>query len=139
MRDKIHFVKSSSQCPVVEFTLGSGNTGYALVDTGSEITLVDEELAKNNKSSFHVDVTSDKVVMHGVAGNNEKPVIKARATIAFTENGYQMEAILTTLNRLHVTDKKGKEYIISVIIGSDFLTEYKAKINYINSQLSLEQ
>ena len=70
MRLKIPFVKSATDCPIVRYSLGNGATGFALVDTGSEITLVDESFAKENKYCFKIDVTRNKLVMHGVSGRN---------------------------------------------------------------------
>lgn len=143
-REKIHFVRSGSDCPIVRFSLGNRAAGYALVDTGSEITLVDESFVKENRGCFSLDVTGDKVVMHGVSGSNEKPIVKATAKVEFeTKEGgiiYDIEAILCDLTHIKARGKYDEDvYPVTAVLGCDFLRENKAKINFINSQLSLEQ
>ena len=144
MRIKIPFIKSETECPIVRYSLGNGATSFALVDTGSEITLADEAFAKENKYCFQIDVTKNKVVMHGVCGSNEKPVINATTNIRFGTTEQDMDvsitAVLTNLTNIKTTNKQnGNVYHITLVLGSDFLTMNKAKLNFINSQLSLEQ
>lgn len=145
MRVQIPFIKSDTDCPIIQFMLGNGTVGYALVDTGSETTMIDETFAKANKSCFKINITDDKIIMHGVNGNIEKPCIEASTKAAFkTIQGENVEYTIGTyvcsLANISAKDKTGKKtYHVSIVIGSDFLVNNKAKINFINSQLSLEQ
>ena len=143
MRAKIQFVRSMFDCPIVRFSLGNGSVWHALVDTGSEITLVDENFAKDNKGCFNISFTGDKVVMYGVSGSNEKPVVNAKAKVMIdTKDGNMdcdLDAILCNLDHIKAKDRHGDEFRVTAVLGCDFLKEYKAKINFINSQLSLEQ
>lgn len=126
-----------SRIPLVNFRLAGDETYYALIDTGSETTLLDVAL----KDKVEVKSIEDEGNFVGIGGSTEYKTIEFADTSFILLGDIKLPFIglmhdMTALSK-HFKDKN-KEYIrISAIIGSDLLKKHDAKIDYKNKTLSI--
>ena len=129
---KIPFHNSKTEVPIVKFYLDNGYEGFAVIDSGSESTVFDKDIIKQNKKSFTLDVTQDKMNLVGVANDQSAvPVVYAKANISFGAVSIEVNGMVVPLT--HITQhckELGEDIVISAIIGSDTLTKYGVKLNY---------
>lgn len=133
-RVKIPFVKQSPLVPMVRIFLPDGTGGWAILDSGSESTLLDKEFAKKHKEFFKFKKTRDKINFVGIDSKSPHHIVNATGSIAFYEDTeiffHKMEAIVSDLSNVTSHTKENFDVEISAIIGSDFLKEINAEINY---------
>lgn len=138
----IPLVESSCLLPIVEFELG-GEKQAALVDTGSESTLFAQEIPANE--DFVLKGTNYVMSLVGLSGETSKKRIigaTAKLIVCDTFGNKQMitiEGMLTSLSTISegIRERCGRDIKITAIIGSDFLKENDAIIDYGNNQLSV--
>ena len=138
----IPLVNSSCKLPMIIFELG-GEKKLALIDTGSESTLLDQHTSTNE--SFVLEETNYVMSLVGLSGETSKKRIvgaRARLSICDDSNNYRevsVEGMLTDLS--HVSEgigaRFGNELKVAAIIGSDFLKENDGIIDYGSNQLSI--
>jgi len=135
----VPFKKSTVGVPLVEFSCEGKDKLCAIVDTGSESTIFDTGFLKDN------DLLKDdsrKMSLVGLNGEGEELTIyQVNAFLSFDEEGKKLpvegiSANLDTING-HIKMKHKEKTVVSVILGSDFLKKYKAKINYKAKELTL--
>lgn len=117
---------------------GDEITRRALIDTGSEVTVLHSELAEKikDKAKFVMRKTS-KISIDGVTGNKKHTGASNFASMVtmFGSEGEEVDAVIdgivldisTTINAMNNTIEGGN---VVMIIGSDTLTKLKAKIDY---------
>ena len=130
-------IKFSSQCqdvPVIKLTLGNGKDIYALVDTGSESTIIDKTTIKENKDLFHIIRKSEKTSFIGVAGNTEVPIVEASTTVTISGESLNLNGIVMDLS--HIT-KDSESIKLSVILGCHLLKELEAKLDFKDKSIML--
>jgi len=143
MHKHIKFIDIKSDVPIVRFMLHDGAEGYAIVDSGSEITSFDTEFINNHKDQVTVHKTESKMNIVGLNDNISTPVTKLDAAIMFSSDGiskvhikdamiYRLDVINFNLRLTYKTDIK-----ISAIIGSDVLSKIRAVLDYQNKELIL--
>jgi predicted aspartyl protease len=126
-----------SRIPLVNFQLAGDETYYALIDTGSETTLLDVAL----KDKVEVKSIEDEGNFVGIGGSTDYKTIEFADTSFILPGNIELPFIglmhdMTALSK-HFKDKN-KEYIrISAIIGSDLLKKHDAKIDYKNRTLTI--
>jgi predicted aspartyl protease len=126
-----------SRIPLVNFRLAGDETYYALIDTGSETTLLDVAL----KDKVEVKSIEDEGNFVGIGGSTDYKTIEFADTSFILPGDIELPFIglmhdMTALSK-HFMDKN-KEYIrISAIIGSDLLKKHDAKIDYKNRTLTI--
>lgn len=146
MYRKIRFVDMPSEVPVVKFYLGDGTCGFAIVDTGSELTTFDADFVKEHKKQFRVSMTKDKISMIGLGSETEQHALNTDVVLTMTDTDgsdvcvrirhgvlFHLEHIRDVLNQQY-----GIDISVDAIFGSDMLNKYEAKINYKDKTLALE-
>ena len=133
-RKKIKFSNQCQDVPVIKLTLGNGKDIYALVDTGSESTIIDKTTIKENKDLFHIIRKSEKTSFIGVAGNTEVPIVEASTTVTISGESLNLNGIVMDLS--HIT-KDSESIKLSVILGCHLLKELEAKLDFKDKSIML--
>lgn len=139
----IPLVESGCKLPMIIFEL-DGEKMLALIDSGSESTLFDQYTSANE--SFVLEETNYVMSLVGLSGETSKKRIigaRARLSICDDSNNYRyvaVEGMLTDLSHVSegISSRVGNQLKVSAIIGSDFLTEHSAVIDYKRKELNLE-
>ena len=138
------FIQSKSILPFVKLTSPEGKEIYALVDSGSESTLINKSFKKDYPGIIQSSTVIGKTKMTGFAGEKEMVLLQAEAKVPMLTDKGEASSIefkgyvddLTTLSS-HVSKIYGVEWSFSILIGSDPLCSLKAKIDYSNNALVL--
>lgn len=149
VRKIIKFVDCKSEVPIVEFILGNGEPAYAVVDSGSEITLFDYSLVLGeHKSEFPIKKTRNKMTFVGIQKDTETPVVKTTPTLRFLDSDDESkylyvkvdDGMFISLKNLteHLKDQYGTDMTVSAIIGSDVLNRLNAEVNYKNKEMIID-
>ena len=135
-RIKIPFVENKSVVPVVRFTLDSGATGCAVIDTGSESTVFDKDFVLQNKKSFRIEVTENKISLVGVMENNEAPIVYGTSSVEFAgQPGFKLDMQGMIIPLKNIESNLG--FPPAAIIGSDILNKLGAKLNFKRKTMTL--
>lgn len=131
-----------SRVPLVTFRL-AGEEHYAIIDTGSDLTMLDVSL-KDKIKTKEIDVEMSYVGVNG--GSEYHKVVQGacKAEMITSENEsvnvvfggmmYDMKAISSHL------ESRNKERIkVSILIGGDFLKRYNAKIDYKKKTFTIDE
>ena len=130
-----------SKVPLVTFLL-AGEEHYAIIDTGSETTMLGNQLKEHLKTR-EIEGSGALVAMNG---RNEYSKITqgvCRATLE-TEDEEQIQVVLGGLMydlsaiSSHFRHKNNQHIPIAAIIGGEFLKHYNAKIDYSDNTLSIK-
>ena len=134
----LHFCKS--KVPLIVFEIGDKKY-YAILDTGSEITLISDKL----KDIINIVDSDLQTSFTGVGGSTEYQNVKQGCSNIILKDKddevvtaviggafYNLKSVSS-----HFKDKSGEFIDISAIIGGDFLKHYEAKINYKEKTLTL--
>ena len=144
MNKHIKFIDIKSEVPIVRFMLHDGTEGYAIIDSGSEITSFDTEFVKKNKEQVTIHKTESKMNIVGLNDNVNTPVTKLDAIIMFSDDGltqvhikdamiYRLDVINANLKMTYKIDIK-----ITAIIGSDVLSQTNAILDYKKKEMILD-
>lgn len=136
-RIRIPFENTSVEAPIVKFTLGNGKYGYAVIDTGSEMTHLDGVFVKENKDQFSMERTECSIEMVGVAGTTSVPIVNATTTITVSGEQVEIKGMLHKLSHLVTKIDGDKEEYVVALVGSDFLKQYNADIDYKKRTITL--
>lgn len=136
-------MEEGSRIPLVRFGLGGDDGFVALLDTGSESTLFDQNLGENE--NLTVTPTDYKMSLIGLSGETEeRRVMDVDADMVFTDTfgcGHTVNAngIISDLSGVseNIRERYGKHLSVSVVLGSDFLKANGAKIDYRKRRLIL--
>lgn len=140
---RVNFLPVATDIPMLRLHFPDGKSGCAIVDTGSEVTMISEDFAIENKSNFLFKDTKDKITYTGIAGNIETSVRWAKTNVKISEEKEQPEfEIIGVMQCLKmITNKIRQDDIneeIIAIIGSDWLRRYEARINMKNNTISFD-
>ena len=113
--------------------------------TGSESTLFDQGLKADE--SFMVTPTDYKMSLIGLSGETEeRMVMSAKAYMTINDmcgldNIIEAEGILADLSSVteSIMERYGKHLNVTAVLGSDFLKEHGAKIDYRKRTLTLRR
>lgn len=138
----IPFIKSDFRIPLIYFTLG-GKDMVAMVDTGSESTLFNQDIPASE--NFVTEGTGYVMNLIGLSGETAKQrIFGATATIEVQDEkgetqSLSVEGILTDLSYVSksIGERSGNNIDVNVIIGSDYMSENKATIDYKRRRLSI--
>ena len=137
MSRKIKFVDMKSEVPIVKYSLFDGTEGFAILDTGSEITSFDSNFVKEHKETFETHKTKFKINVVGLHNSADKTIIKASAQLMFhDELGIIFmpinDALLFSLDNVNENLKQQyhSDIKVSAILGSDFFAKHKIKIDF---------
>ena len=145
MRSKVKFIKTKSEVPLVRFLLPNGKGGIAIVDTGSESTIFDPGFVAANKEEFNIKTTKDKINFVGIEKDSEHVIITAEGKLLLGGEDrvfvtLPILAVLMDLSHIreHFKNEYGTDIKIAALIGSDFLTKIKGKINFKEKTMSFD-
>lgn len=130
-----------SRVPLVTFRL-AGEEHYAIIDTGSEITMLDVGL-KDKIKTREIDAETNLVGVNGESGYQNLLQGACHAELT-TAEGETINVIFGGMvHDLKAIDnhfkEKSEDYIpVSAIVGGDFLKHYKAMVNYQDDSLSIK-
>lgn len=130
-----------SRVPLVTFRL-AGEEHYAIIDTGSEISIISEEL-KDRIKTKEIDAETNLVGVNGSTGYRNLVQGACRISLG-TNDGEEIEVVLagmvSNLDAVssHFRDKNGEFIPIAALIGGDFLKHYQVKIDYSDNTLSIK-
>lgn len=131
-----------SRVPLVTFRI-AGEEHYAIIDTGSETTMLSNQLEEHLKTR-EIEGNGALVAMNG---RNEYSKITqgvCRVTLE-TKDGEQVEVVLGGLMydlsaiSSHFRHKNDQYIPIAAIIGGEFLKHYNAKIDYKKKTLTIDE
>lgn len=131
-----------SKVPLVTFRL-AGEEHYAIIDTGSEITMLDIGLKEKIKTK-EIDTETNLVGVNGGSGYQNFLQGACKAEL----NTVEGETINTMFGGMvhdlkaissHFKDKNGEYIKISALIGGDFLRHYQAKIDYKKKTITIDE
>lgn len=137
-RISIPLVEFDSKVPVVKLNLGDREL-FALVDTGSESTLFDKNLdGINGIKKKELDHDMSFVGLQGKA--DDFKVVVLRGTFRHGDDKVKIGGISADLSTIgeHFKRNYNSDITISMLLGSDFLKEHNARIDYRNNTLSIE-
>jgi hypothetical protein len=126
--------------------LSTGQTVVALIDTGADICLVDKRLVKSSPELKAGLEVVGKTMVRGIEG--ERPFIMAMTTLHAAAKELQegevyieVKAMLDDLSNLSEKMRETRTLPgdISLLIGSDFLREHKARIDFRKKEVILYQ
>lgn len=146
----IPFVDASVDAPIIKVYYGVDKFVYALIDTGSEISMIDKNFVKSTKKMgplfedmFVRMPQPEKMQMIGLAGVREVPVIKTKTLVHFEDTSMADRIMFTAIEMdfAMIAQRKSApdNEDISIIIGNDFLNSRKAKINFADGELSIKK
>ena len=137
---KIPFYQSESEIPIIEVALGNGTKTLAIVDSGSETTLIDKDFILENKNAFKVSKSRDMVSYTGLVSAQKMPAIVADTYVLPTGckkylplHGYVFDMSYVSQSLLEAYNIDAK-----ILIGSDTLNEYNAELNYEKKELIIK-
>lgn len=146
----IPFVDASVDAPIIKVYYGVDKFVYALIDTGSEISMIDKSFVKSTKKmgplfeDMFVRIPQpEKMQMIGLAGVKEVPVIKTKTLVHFEDTSTADRIMFTAIEMdfAMIAQRKSApdNEDISIILGNDFLNSRKAKINFADGELSIKK
>lgn len=140
MKKKIPFKQINVSVPVIEFAL-EGEKLWAMIDSGSELTLFNNRFHKDDDDSAKYDVE-----LTGAGGTYVSCVDKIEKQIKVKDmfnrcvdlqlSGFSDSHTLAMFQRINKLFSDNME--VAAIIGGDMLNKWNAKIDYENNMLILK-
>ena len=127
---EIPFVNIGTDMPVVLLTLKNSVQFLAVVDTGSESSLMEVKFIKDNKEVFDKEKTQKKVSLLGFNGESAHPLVYASCDIIGKEQDMKLRFEAVNLEFASNSFEEKYNMKISALIGSDMLAKYNAVIDY---------
>ena len=129
-----------SKIPLVTFRLAD-EEHYAIIDTGSEISILGAQL-KDKIDTREMEAETSLVGVNG--GSEYRNLVQGACYATFkTSDDENIEMVvggmMSDLKAIssHFMTKNGEYIPIAVIIGGDFLKHYNAKIDYKKKHLTI--
>ena len=134
---RIPLVLFESKVPVVKLNLGDREF-FALVDTGSESTLMDRELA--GVDGIKEQKRDSEMSFVGIQGRTEDRRISIlRGKFQYEESEIRIAGISADLSTIgeHFKRSYGSDIAISMLLGCDLLEIYNAVVDFDEHMLYL--
>ena len=132
----IPFAETKSSIPFIRFPMADGRVIYALVDTGSESTMLDRSLMTDYPDVSKSTSSKGKTSFVGISGKKEVEVEYARIDIPMEVSGagegnLRILGLLDDLSPIssHIKEHYGTPESMTILIGSNCLRAYGAKID----------
>ncbi len=146
-RKTTKLVFNNLMIPLVTFRLGDGTEGSALVDSGSESTMIDLKFVKEHKKLFKITKTNLQIEQIGFSGKSTTRIVKLTTSVFMkTFRGKKFfrslfkDAMLTDLSSVNkglAESRNMGENAVQAILGSVILKKLQAEINYRNNTLTV--
>lgn len=128
--------ETKSTIPFICFPMADGREIYALVDTGSESTMLDRSLIADYPDIIKSIAPMGKTSFVGVGGKKEVEVEYARIDIPMEDSGtgegnLRILGLLDDLSPIssHIKEHYGTPESMTILIGSNCLRAYGAMID----------
>lgn len=138
------FVDGQIQIPIIKFSCNDGSELLAIVDTGSESTLIDKNAIKQYPKLNSKALASGKQNFIGIAGEKDMPIIKAHICIGIDtdvnhDDRLEFDGTICSLEHLSNSVQRlyGPSFSISMLLGVDFLIKHHARIDLKKREMSL--
>jgi hypothetical protein len=130
-KTKINFEKYKTDVPIIKFSLTDDSVYFAIVDTGSESTVMDEKFVKDNSELFQI-ASRHTMSLIGVSGDSVHTVEHVSSTFILENRRCLISGITSDLSELN---KNACAFCdsaiqISVIIGCDTLKQFSSIIDF---------
>ena len=142
-RKTIPFYFCKAKVPLAIFRLKNGKKYVAVIDTGSEVSMFDPGLQDEGLNTLDNGDETSFVGVNGESGTVS--IVHVSDELDFKTKDGEIISVPITGILYDMTDltnvfqrKFNKDIVISAIIGSDFLKEYNAKIDFKNKTLTLD-
>lgn len=141
MKISSQFIEMDIDVPVIQFKLENDIEFNAIIDTGSEQTIFDSDFVKNSNDGFSVYQTNLDFQVTGIASTQKEQTVSIVVTTLTVEDyktGFTSSVKLSGIKMpiRHIA-AYSKLHTISAIIGTDFLRQYSAKLDFKNKELML--
>ena len=138
-KTKINFEKYKTDVPIIKFSLTDSSVYFAIVDTGSESTVMDEKFVKDNAELFQI-ASRHTMSLIGVSGGSVHTVEHVSATFVFENRRCMISGITSDLSELNKSACAfcDCELNISVIIGCDTLTQLGSIIDFNDKEIKVK-
>lgn len=133
-----------SKVPLVTFRLvDNDELYYAIIDTGSEISIINDSLRSKIKTK-EINAETNLVGVNG--GTGYRNLTQGVCSIVFNDlNEENVNAVVggmvSDLKAIssHFKNRNDEYISIAIIIGGDFLKHYNAKIDYKKKTLTINE
>ena len=132
-----------SRVPLVVFRALDGKPRVGIVDTGSEITMIDHSLIGNGMETVEGGGSTSFVGVNGEGDANTVSRVAGSINVKSVDGDIYdipmggVEYDCSGLSRVF-SNRMDREIEVSAIIGSDFLKERNSKIDYKNKTLTID-
>lgn len=126
----VNFEDTNVDTPMIKIGFEEGKVPFlACIDTGSELTLVDEAFVKHYRDIFSVEYTDEKLQVISASRTDEVVnIINAYADVCIADKVFPFKGMIKDMMLL--VERKEKPVAVPVVFGNDFLKKYNARINY---------
>lgn len=133
----INFIDNPSSLPFVYVYLDNGTSVIALVDTGSDSSVIDISVAKSNKDCISKLGSSQDINYIGMFSTSTQKTLNAKMNISLSPDGHKYETTVSVMDLSIVQGGILGEYGIKpeIIIGSNFLKDNKINLDFKNLRL----
>lgn len=132
---KVPFIQSECDIPIIEFELSNGNKGLAIIDTGSDTSLVDKDFVIANKKEFKIKKRKQSASFSGLSASSDMPIVEAGVKVKFAGMEYPFLANVFPMTFV-MAMKEVYDVSPVVLIGSDMLIALSADINYLKKEVT---
>ena len=124
--------------PVVRLKLSSGVWIRAIVDTGSESTVIDYRFVQEHFDLFETKQSSRKIDVVTATGIEKRPLIIATCKSSLKRK-IPISCSVQDLSRIITYCNDEFKQDIKMILGSDILKQYNAIIDYESKELRFDK
>lgn len=138
---KIPFLKLDTTIPVIRLYLEDGVYCNVLIDSGSDTTVYDAAFIRTNRAKFTVEQTQKQANYVGINSKDIRPIVLAKTTLYMEDSGLGFDITGEIMN---LSDAFEEFYAVNdikphALLGGRDLDQLKAKIDYENKELILQQ
>ncbi len=142
----IAFEKDSRMLPFIKFRINGADGEYlALVDSGSEATLLDSKVANElTDNSYYKEYEADSMIFDGLGGSVQEGqgrLFSMRISLTDKkEETWNMEIWGVKIDMEHMQGALmmcSSNHPVSMLIGSDTLQRMNAKIDFVKKHLEI--
>ena len=124
--------------PIIRLKLEGGKEVFAIIDTGSEITLIDREKIADTTFLFTLTSNDEQFEVNGL---NSRDAIQKQFVETYFEYGGKLFFLVGTpfdFRNINENTKGKVEREVWFIIGGDVLKAWNADVNYKKRELTIE-
>ena len=138
MRDKkVLFVGTKTTIPIIRLYLDDGTECVAIIDSGSDVTVLDMAFVKAHRNLFEIVATPFRANYVGINSADQHPIVKAKG-VYYYDSGkdcFTISAEMCNLSGAFSAFEAEHGIRPHMLIGGELLDSLKAKIDYENQAL----